>query len=142
MTLRRPALALAACLALVPAAAACGGSSASDEEQIQDAVSGFYTAFAAGDGEKACSYMSENSKDALLKSTKALNVKSCEEGIKAAAGFLPTKLRDQIKKIEATDIKIDGDKATANAKPSVNNAKILFVKEDGDWKLDTDTKVS
>ena len=59
-----------------------------------------------------------------------------------AAGFLPTKLRDQIKKIEATDIKIDGDKATANAKPSVNNAKILFVKEDGDWKLDTDTKVS
>lgn len=140
MPARRPIAAAVLCLALVPVAA-CGGSSASDEDQIKSTVSGFYTAFAEGKGDQACGYMSANAKEQLLKSTKALGVTTCAKGIEAAAGFLPAKLSNQIKKLTATDIKVDGDKATATPSPKITNAKLLLVKEDGDWKLDTDTTV-
>jgi hypothetical protein len=140
MPARRPLLAALACLALAPIAA-CGDSGASDEDQIKDTVSGFYTAFAEGKGDTACGFMSANAKAQLLKSTKALGVTTCAKGIEAAAGFLPAKLSNQIKSLKATDVKVDGDKATANPEPKITNAKLLLVKEDGDWKLDTDTTV-
>ncbi|MDQ3644393.1 MAG: nuclear transport factor 2 family protein [Actinomycetota bacterium] len=123
----------AACLtALLCAAllAACGGGSESDEDQVRAVVQEF--------GEAA------NDKDAgaicgLVVSKELKDEEDCEKQAdrEGQIGGL-----EAVDDIEVSDIKIDGDRATAQIKATVGGKTDAgpgkFRKVDGEWKLDLD----
>jgi len=112
--LKPPRLAL---LLVVPAfgLAACGGGN-SDEDDIKGIISDI--------NDKPSALCDHATKD-VLKQVGG-TVETCR---KAAQG------QTSDRKVKVNEVKVDGDKATADIKGASGNQTIVFVKEDGDWKV-------
>jgi hypothetical protein len=113
--------ALVAGVALSAALAGCGGS---DEQQVRDTAKEFVAAIQAGDGEKACSLLTEESKPVYTQ----LGDIPCAQGILRAS--LP---RDaKIYRVRRT-----GDRATVSLRsPNGNLRSIAMKRRSGGWRVD------
>ena len=109
--------------ALVLGLAACGGDDEegqSEEEKVTEVAEEFAKA-AEKDGEKACSYLSEET---------AAQYEREEDCFSAFGPGEPgTSVASAEPKVE--DVKVDGDKATLK----LQGEEFEFVKEDGNWKV-------
>ena len=117
-----PTLLTAAALAV----SACGES---DEDQIRSAVTGFTEGVQDKDAGKLC--------DSVI-TERIPEGEKCEDQVSGEEFESVAKLED----IEVSDIKVDGDTATAKIVATVDGEKTeddgTFKKIDGDWKLDLD----
>jgi Domain of unknown function (DUF4878) len=109
--------------------AACGGS---DSDDVNSSLSDYNQAVADKDAGKACDLLSDAAK-------KTIGGKSCEATLKQGFALLNAKQLDAFKNTEITNIKVNGDKATATIKfpkgSGVPDQTQTLVKEDGQWHL-------
>jgi hypothetical protein len=139
MTVTKPGRALgvlAASLALATGVAACGsGSSADDEDQVKDRVQTLYTGFAEKKPDQICDSLTDKQKDTITKRPGASGKKqSCEEVMKLVLGLAGNQLKD-VGKSKVSDVKVDGEKATATVSFRGRKGKVGLAKEDGDWLI-------
>jgi uncharacterized protein (DUF2147 family) len=137
MTVTKLARSLAACAAVVVLAAgvtACGGSGGGDDKtKVENRVNGLYDAFASKDEKKICGSLSDTQKEQITKSSaKGGKKQSCEQVMSFALAFLGDQLKTA-KDAKVTDVKVDGDKATATVEFKGKKGKLGLAKQGGDW---------
>ncbi|HYP47696.1 MAG TPA: nuclear transport factor 2 family protein [Thermoleophilaceae bacterium] len=124
---RPAALGLALALGLV----GCGEGKG-DEEQVTSTVNGVYDALADKDADQVCDSLSAAGKRQITRG--ADRSLSCEEVFKRGLSLAGDALKDA-KRAEVTQVKVEGDKATASVKYKKETGKVELLKEDGKWKL-------
>jgi hypothetical protein len=124
---------LTACLVLAFAVVACGGGG-SDEDQIKDVTSDLASAFEDKDWDQVCELFSSKAKRQLEAAGALLGGKGCEDTIGKAAAFAGDDDALDFGNVEATNVKVTGNTATADTGDETTH----YVKEDGDWKIDAD----
>ena len=131
MTGRRSLIALLiAVLALGAAGAGCGGGS--EEDKAKSAVEDYLQAVTKGDGEKACSLVTEQTKKNIEKGGR-----KCAETISALNKGPGRAVLQTFKDAEVENVKVNGDRGTADIKVKQLTQKTNLRKEDGQWKLDS-----
>lgn len=122
-------LVLAVALALSLGAAACGSDeddSVSDQEQLRALYDDYLTAIGDGDAEAACDQLTEESQEAA-----AADFDSCEQALESAGGFG----EGESGEVRLTDIEIEDDVATAQAKAPFGSQPVRFEQTDDGWRL-------
>ena len=129
--LRVTSAALAATAAV--AAGACGGG-AGDKEKIEATVRAYYTAFADGNGAKACEQMSASTRDQF---TKAAKTGDCGAAITKATQRPDVKrFTSKLRDAEVMSVKISGETATARVRAIGAETEVPLRKEGEDWKIE------
>jgi hypothetical protein len=114
--------ALIAGVVLAVALAGCGGKS--DEQEVRDTANGFVGAVHAGDGKKACSLLTEESKPIYSQ----LGDIPCEQGVIQAA--IPAG-------VKIYRVRITGDRATVGLRNRGGELRQLTLKRrGGGWRVD------
>lgn len=120
--------AIAACLFACGVLSACGGGGSNDDSQITDAVN---AAAVSGDASACTEAQTQRFTEQSEGSTGSAAIAAC----KKSAG------QNNADSVDVTEIKVDGDKATANVAVTGSafdgqTLAISFVKDNGTWKLD------
>jgi len=120
------------------ALAGCG-SSDSDDDKIDEALTGYFAALADDDGETACDYLSPSGRQELVQVAKTSlpqlrNIK-CPELVGAMGKNYGEAEKSELRSAEVTSIEVDGDSATAVVKGA--NIDPTLVKSDGEWLIDS-----
>ena len=112
----------------------------SDESKVESRVHSYLAAFADGKGEEACDSLTGDGRRELLgmvaDQLPESGFPTCSK-LSEFVDMLGDDERNQIKKADVVDVRIDGD--TATAYPAVNGQKanqVTLRKVDGDWKID------
>jgi hypothetical protein len=115
----------------------------SDAQQITAVAKQFETALRSGDWQRACDSLSRRANREVASAAGPLGAKG--SGCAAAFAAIDKVPRSDLRrldpdKVRVADIKIHGDRATANVTPRVDNSDpaARFAREGGDWKVDTD----
>ena len=128
MTKTRSLIALLA-LALALFAAGCGDS---DSDQAKSAVEDYLAAVTKGDGDKACSLITDQTKKNIEKGGR-----KCADTISALNKGPGRSVLQAFKDAKVENVKVNGDRATADIKVKSLTQKTNLRKEDGKWKLDS-----
>jgi hypothetical protein len=114
----------------------CGGSRESDRDDVEKTVDGFYTAVADKDAKKACNSISEKGQQEISEAAAQGGKKkrSCEQVFDVVLAFAGDQFA-QAKDVKVTDVKLDGDQATAAIRVNDRDSRVTLLKEDGRWKL-------
>jgi hypothetical protein len=134
-------LSLALLTAAAVGVAGCGGddSGGDDEAQIKDVVTSYAAAIADKDGDKACGFLTDSAREQVEKAGEALKADGCADVMEKVTEEASDDDRDQLKDIEVTSVKIDGDRAVVQVKAAGETGDpSTLVKEDGDWKIAAD----
>jgi hypothetical protein len=116
-------------LAVAVGAVGCGGDESEDEEDVKSAVKEYAQAIADGDQPKACNLLTDEVKSAVEERTG----KQCQSFI---TNLSTIGAGEQFSSVEATEVKVDGDRAEARVKGAGEiELEIDFVKEGEQWKL-------
>ena len=129
-------LALAGAVLASLALAACGGGG-DDDSQVKDRVNGLYDALADKKADKACESLSDDAKDQLTKGSQALSKgkkQSCEDVMGLVFAFAGKQI-EKVRDVKVTNVKVDGDKATATVEQGKTKNTVPLVKEDGEWLI-------
>jgi hypothetical protein len=122
--------------------AGCGGDDSGggdDESQIRDTVTSYAAAIADKDGDKACGFLTESARKQVESAGEAIDADGCAEVMEKVTEEASDDDRDQLKDIEVTSVKIDGDRATVQVKAAGETGDpSTVVKEDGEWKIAAD----
>jgi hypothetical protein len=129
---RAVAALLATCALAVPVAG-CGGGGG-DQDDIQGVVDDFSSALLDTDGNKVCDLLTEN---AIKELTGGTSRDDCAKVIDDA-GDPSDDDRKQLENPEVTDLKVDGDTATAKVQTEGDDdpSGTKFRKVDGEWLID------
>lgn len=129
----RPARLSAVALCALAAAlgvAACGKS---DEDQVRDVVSEFRDAAKEKDAAKLCATFSQEGLEQTFGQKGDQAKSTCEQQVKSIADQLA---KNAEKDLEVTEVKVDGDKATAKTRTEGGSEETsTFVKVDDEWKI-------
>ena len=129
---RLPLAGLLAAAAL--ALAACGGEETTEEEAVEGVVRTYFTAFADGDGAKACGQLTT---DAQLKLVEGARATDCPEAMQAAADQPAVKpYVERFRDAEVLEVTVAGTQATAKVEAIGEETTIPLVKQDGAWKIE------
>lgn len=109
--------------------AGCGGGA---QDQISATVKDFYSGLLSNDGKKSCDQLDAKTQQAVQRSIRA---SSCGAAIGRLSKVLPSSLKDRIKKATVTNIKVNGDHATATVKGGGQSGSVALTKQGGDWKI-------
>lgn len=125
-------------LAAAIALAGCGGDDkpADDQTAARDAVTSFTKAFAAGDGDKACSLLTAAAQTAFVNRAKvATGATKCPEVMQRVAQLAGESVTGPLSKATVGDVKVTGNTATTTLSASGHSTLVTLSKEDGEWKL-------
>jgi Domain of unknown function (DUF4878) len=128
MTTPRALIALFA-TALALFAAGCGDS---DSDKAKSTVEDYLAAVTKGDGDKACSLITDQTKKNIEKGGR-----KCGETISALNKGPGRQVLQAFKDAKVENVKVNGDRATADIKVKSLTQKTNLRKEDGKWKLDS-----
>lgn len=124
------------------ALAACGGGSdPADPRAVAEALEKAAAAVGKGEGDDACAFLTDQAQTQIvLRTGGRLGAGAdCSQAVGRATLFMSRQDRRRIKTLEATDIRITGDSATAVMRSTSGEPPIvvpLSVKrEDGEWKV-------
>jgi hypothetical protein len=136
MTTTKLTRSLAACavaLSLSAGLIACGGSSGDDKTKVENRVNSLYDAFSEKDSKQICDSLTDKQKSQITRRTaKSGKKQSCEQVMGFALAFLGNQLKDA-KNAKVTDVKVDGDKATATVTYKGKKGRLGLSKQDGEW---------
>jgi hypothetical protein len=129
---RTPSAALVAAAAL--ALAGCGGSdSPSDEAAIKTTVRVYFTAFANGDGAKACEQLDAETRSEIAGAAKT---KDCATALENAAKREELKpYLEGFRNVDIVDVTIAGNDGSAKVKAIGQTTTIPLHKIDGIWQI-------
>ena len=128
MTPLRTITALLVAVSLV-FAAGCGGS---EEDKAKSAVEDYLKAVTKGDGDKACSLITEQTKKNIERGER-----KCGETVSALNKGPGRAVLKPYEDAKVENVKVNGDRATADIKVNDQTQKVNLRKEGGDWKLDS-----
>jgi len=121
---------------VVALVAGCGAGNP-DEEKIESTIKGYLAAFADHDGDKICSYLTDDARKAMLRRVKSLANKPDCNTIASITTDIDQEQLDRLKDVQVADIKITGDTATARPTLAGEKAEEATLRRVGDdWKLD------
>jgi hypothetical protein len=128
---------LAATVAVSAGIAACGGGGGGDDQaKVEGTVHDLYNGFADKDEGKICDSISDAQKKKLTSRPGPSGKKqSCEDVMKLVVGLAGNQLKD-VGNSKVTDVKIDGEKATATVSFKGRKGKVGLAKQGDDWKID------
>jgi peptidyl-prolyl cis-trans isomerase B (cyclophilin B) len=119
---------------LLVGAAALTGCGKSDEDKIKNVLQDYNAALVDGDGKKACSLFDAEGQRRLVNSLKSLaptsSATDCAQLIRDVSATITDDNGKRIKALKITNVKVNGDKATAQS-----GVLTTLVKKDGDWKV-------
>lgn len=109
---------------------ACGGGGGgdSDEDQIKSAVEQFATGVLDKDSGKACGVLTAKAVEEFSGDAGG----DCEKLLDLVSEAITEEDRKEFENPKVTEIKVDGDSATAK----VDGDETRFTKDGGDWKID------
>jgi phage protein D len=111
-------------------AAACGGGS--EEDKAKSTVEDYLAAVVKGDGDKACSLVTDQTKKNIERGGR-----KCAETISALNKGPGRQVLKAFDDAKVENVKVTGDRATADIKVKSLTQKTNLRKEDGKWKLDS-----
>jgi hypothetical protein len=137
---------LAAIVAAAVAVAGCGSSSKpapSEPQQVEQVLRTYLSAQTSGDGQTACSLLTEGAKRELetvvLQAAKGLlpSRPSCQEAVAAVKAFAGAKLLDALAKAQIGQIRVQGDHATAEITDGTvfGHQQVSLQRSGGTWKI-------
>ena len=127
------ARAILAPTALALALAACGGSA---EEDVESTLDSYLKSFARGDGARSCELMTEQTRRQFVDRVKLVTKTSdCGRSINAIRKQAGSTVMQALEKTEITEIKVDGDRASAKLTSGANTSRAQLRKEDGEWRV-------
>ena len=116
------------------ALASCGGGGQSDKEQVESTVRDYYTAFADGDGDKACDQLAEQTQQQFVK---AAGAKSCADALQKAAQRPDVRrFTDRLRSAKVLSVEVKGDNATAKVQAIGTTTSVPLVKQGDSWKIE------
>ena len=125
------ALALGACGATL---AGCGGGGGEDD--VEATLNSYVDAFVDGDGAKACSLMSAQTRTQFTNRVKLITKTSdCGKSIETIRKQAGPTVLAALKKTEVSDVKVDGDTASAKLTSGANTSRAQLRKEGGEWRV-------
>jgi hypothetical protein len=123
-------------LLAVALVAGCGGGS-SDEESVKESVRTYLSAFADGDGDRACDQLTGEAQrhavDALRQQVPEFNATSCPDAIEAVSENIGEDEKSGLRDVEFQSVTIDGDRATARPVNATTDAELT--KTDAGWLI-------
>jgi len=136
---RRHVSVLAAASIIVVLFAGCGG----DDDKANDpagVAKQFVSDVKSKDWKGACEAFSKAARAQVAVLQNTIQAPDCATTLGTALSQPGNQLgKIDANSIKVTNLKITGDKATADVKPSVDkDPTTYFVKEDGQWKIDAD----
>ena len=126
----RALLAVVGGLVLGLGASACGGES--DEDKAKGAVEDYLAAVTDGDGDKACGLVTEQTRKNIERGGR-----SCPETISSLNKGPGKQILKAFENAKVEDVKVNGERATANIVVRGLKQPTQLRKEKGDWKLDS-----
>ena len=116
------------------AVAGCGGGGGGDKEKIESTVRDYYTAFADGDGAKACDQLAKPVRDRLVT---AVHARDCPAAIEEAGKRLDiSPYTKRFRDAKVISVKVHGRTATAQVRALGQTQPIPLGKEKGAWKIE------
>jgi hypothetical protein len=119
--------------------AGCGGDDSGggdDESQIRDTVTSYAAAIADKDGDKACGFLTSSAREQVEAAGEALKADGCGDVLEKVTEEASDDERNELKDIEVTSVKVDGDRATVQVKAGGDSGDpSTLVKEDGEWRI-------
>jgi len=121
-------------IALIVAAVALGaaGCGESEEDKAKSTVEDYLEAVTKGDGDKACALVTAQTKKNIEKGGR-----KCGETISALNKGPGRQVLQAFKDAKVENVKVNGDRGTADIKVKQLSQKTNLRKEDGKWKLDS-----
>ena len=120
-----------------------GDGASGDAAAVGAAVTGFMTAFAAGDGQKACSLMGDAAVAGVVQDGADRTVDEafalCADTVKTLGELMDDADREQLRNVKLSDVTVDGD--SASAKISYGGETVELERSDEGWRL-SDSPVS
>jgi len=120
---------LAASVAL--SAAACAATQ-SEEDKAKTAVESYLNAVTNGQGEQACGKVTEATKKNIERGGR-----SCADTISSLSSGPAKAVLQAFKNADVNNVKLSGDRGTADIKVTGMTRQTNLRKEDGEWKLDS-----
>lgn len=120
----------------VVALAGCGGSGGgqSDEDQVKATLRDYYTAFANGDAESACSDMASDVQQEFAKQSRT---EDCPSAIRKARERPDTRrFTSSFKNAQIVSVQVAGDRAVARVRAIGATQTIPMRREGKEWKID------
>ncbi|UGS36495.1 nuclear transport factor 2 family protein [Capillimicrobium parvum] len=120
---------------------AAGGD---DREAITALVTDYTNAFADGDYDKACDFLTDDARQEIEKAAEQLDADGCTEALQKATDGLDDKTKETLRGLQVTSIELDGDRAVVRTKlkdSSEQTEPATVVKEDGEWRIAPTTGV-
>ena len=125
---------LTAILATVTVALSGCGRSAEDE--VASTVHGYLDAFVSGDGAKACSLMASATRRAFVARIRSTTGTSdCGIALDRIHNQAGPRVLAALRKVKVTDVKIQGDHATAVLATAARSTFTDLQKEHGHWRI-------
>lgn len=108
----------------------------SDEDAAAEVVKTYLKAFAEGDGEKACSKLSEQTRRVTVpKVARGVGAKDCEGAIRALRARLSAAQVDALERTETTRVKLRGKTAEVAFRAGSLRGIAKARKSDDGWKI-------
>jgi hypothetical protein len=115
------------------ALAGCGGGGSDD---AKSAIKDYLNAFVSGDGAKACSLMTDQTRQQFVTQVKPITkTTDCAKAITALRTAAGPTVMNALKKTEIKDVKVNGNTATATLKSGSSASTTRLQKEGGQWKV-------
>jgi hypothetical protein len=131
-----PASRSLAVLCATVALAGCGGDDdqGRDEAKVKRTVDGLYDAFAAKDARKVCASLTAARQREIERQARVggQGRGSCARTLSFALAFLGNQLKG-LKSARVTDVRVDGDKATATVEYRGKKGDLGLAKKGDDW---------
>ena len=112
----------------------------SDEDEITHVVQDYNTAVGAGDGTKACAFLTKRGREIVLAldMEQALSVRTtgCVSTIKALDHLQEGREIKELKSAEIVDVHIRGTAATAALRTAEGRATAKLKQQNGKWRVD------
>ena len=129
--MRRAAVAAAVAVA---ALAGCGGGDEKDE--VRATVQAYLDSFVKGDAARTCALMTEKTREEFVKGARAMvPTRDCATAtiaVRAAAG---RKAIAALRDAKISDVKVNGNSASAKLKASSGESIATLTKQGGEWKV-------
>jgi hypothetical protein len=113
-----------------------GGDSAPDDEQVDRVVTGYAHAFGGGDGGRACEFLTEEARDAFVRRVSSVvGTTDCGEAMTKLQGFAGPNVTGPFEDATVENVRVDGDRATADLVAGGHPEEVTLEKVDGEWLL-------
>ena len=139
MSRRRGRVGLLSVAAALLMAACGGGEEASDEKQVKETITTYFSSFAEGDGATACEQLSGAGQreltQAIVSRLPEVNAIRCDEVVSELSGTIGPDEEATLRAVSVEAVQVRGNTATAQ----ITGAAVepTLIKADGRWLIDS-----